>query len=133
MDKHIQILAKTIYGEADHHNLSEMEAIANVVLNRVKLSQKEIHSWWGNTITQVCLKPAQFRCWQPQSEKKQNQPLNDTIYQICHRIAVRAVKGLLKDNTKGGVYYHNINEHPKWAHAGVPCAKIGNLLFYDII
>ena len=132
MNKDIQILAKTIYGEADHHNLSEMEAIANVVLNRERLAQNGINDWWGNTISQICLKPAQFACWQATSDNKEIKSDN-TIYQICHRIAVRAVKGLLQDNTNGGLYYHNIDEHPKWAYAGVPCAKIGRLLFYDII
>ena len=132
MDKDIQILAKTIYGEAKNQNISVMEGVANTVLNRVRLSQNGINTWWGTNIREVCLKPAQFKCWQSKSD---NNEINsdDTIYQICHRIAVRAIKGLLKDNTNGGMYYHNIDEHPKWAYAGVPCAKIGRLLFYDII
>ena len=46
MNKDIQILAKTIFGEANHHNLSEMEAIANVVLNRMRLAQNGINDWW---------------------------------------------------------------------------------------
>lgn len=129
MNKDIQILAQTIYKEASHHNLSEMEAVANVVLNRVKAAQNGINTWWGQNIADVCLKPAQFSCWQHQPDSDKNNP----IYQICHRVAVRAVKGLLKDNTNGGVYYHNINEHPKWAYAGVPSAQVGKFLFYDII
>lgn len=133
MKHDIQILAKTIYGEANHHNLSEMEAIANVIINRVKQSQNGMNVWWGETIAQVCLKPAQFSCWQPNSKIDWLQPLNDAVYQICRRIAVRAIKGLLPDNTKGGVYYHSIHTHPRWAYASVPCAKIGDLLFYDII
>lgn len=133
MDKDIQILAKTIYGEAKNQNISVMEAIANTILNRVRLSQNGINTWWGNNIREVCLKPAQFQCWERPSETPEINSSDDAIYQICHRIAVRAVKGLLKDNTHGGLYYHDINDHPKWAYAGVPCAQIGSLLFYDII
>lgn len=134
MDKDIQILTKTIYGEAKNYNISVMEAIANTVLNRVRLSQTGINTWWGNTIREVCLKPAQFACWNTKETFDWDTFLKtDTVYQICHRIAVRAIKGLLKDNTNGGTCYHTIQTHPKWAYASVPCAQVGPLLFYDII
>ncbi|MBR5130398.1 MAG: cell wall hydrolase [Alphaproteobacteria bacterium] len=134
MDQNIHTLALTIYGETQTANISVMEGIANVVLNRVRLAQNGINEWWGKTIKEVCLKPAQFQCW--------NNPINlnwntliktDPIYQICHRISVRAIKGLLSDNTNGATHYHDINIHPQWAYAGIPCTQISNLLFYDNI
>jgi len=126
MNQDIHTLADTIYHEAGHKNISVMEAIANVVLNRLKHACFGINPWWGKTITEVCLKPAQF------THHPIDNP-NDAVYQICRRIAVRAVKGLLPDNTKGATCYHPITEHPKWAYSAVPCAKIGDLLFYDIV
>lgn len=134
MDEEITLLAKTIYGEARGESLSGMEAVANVVMNRVRHAQKIGSYWWGKTIKEVCLKPFQFSCWNPSDVNAallKKDLSNDTVFQICTRIAIRAVRGLLQDNTKGATHYHTKSINPHWAHAAVPCAQIGNHLFYD--
>ena len=112
MDQDVLIMAKTLFGEARGEGLKGIEAVANVIINRVKHAQQVGSFWWGNTIREVCQKPFQFSCW------------------ICERVARRAIKGLLPDCTKGATHYHHKSIHPKWAHAAVPCAEIGNHLFY---
>ena len=127
-----EILAKTIYGEARGESVAGKEAVANVILNRVKMNL--VHPmWWGKTIEEVCLKHKQFSCWNPddpnykflQSDLSQN-----PVYQICERIARRALAGCLKDNTNGATHYHAFHCHPLWARHIVPCAEIGHHLFY---
>ena len=56
-DRDIDVLARTIYGEARGESISGMEAVASVVLNRVAFSKRRRRYWWGNTITEVCRKP----------------------------------------------------------------------------
>ena len=46
------IFAKTIFGEARGETLAGQEAVASVILNRVKKSQQKGHCWWGNTIVE---------------------------------------------------------------------------------
>lgn len=128
MDKQTEIFAKTLYGEARGEGLKGLEAVASVIINRVKKP-----CWWGRTIQEVCLKPAQFSCWNKDDPNRQvlNSDLSaDPIFDVCKRIAVRAIKGLLPDMTKGSTHYHTLSVHPKWASALVPNAQIGNHLFY---
>ena len=128
MDTETEILAKTLYGEARGEGISGLEAVANVILNRVKHP-----CWWGKNIREVCLKPMQFSCWNiddPNRKKLMADLSDDPIFDVCRRIAVRAIRGLLKDTTKGSTHYHALKSHPKWANALVPNAQIGNHIFY---
>jgi len=128
-----EIFAKTLYGEARGESVSGIEAVANVILNRVKYALQKGSYWWGNSIIEVCKKPFQFSCW---NEQDVNAPLlekdlrDDPIYQICYRIAKRAIAGCLTDNTHGATHYHTLRCNPAWARCAVPCAQIGNHLFY---
>ncbi|MBP5344140.1 MAG: cell wall hydrolase [Alphaproteobacteria bacterium] len=130
-----ETMAKTLYGEARGESVAGIEAVANVILNRVKFAIQKGSHWWGNSIIEVCKKPFQFSCWNKQDA---NAPLleqdlsQDSVYKICYRIAKRAIAGCLKDNTHGATHYHALCCNPKWAHSAVPCAQIGNHLFYAI-
>ena len=131
MDTDTEIFAKTLYGEARGEGLRGIEAVANVVINRVKHP-----CWWGKSIREVCLKPHQFSCWNvddPNREKLQADLSCDPIFDVCRRVAVRAIKGLLPDSTRGSTHYHTLAVHPRWAAALVPNAQIGNHLFYTCL
>lgn len=130
------ILARTIWGEARGENLSGKEAIANVVINRLKIAQKHADAyWWGNSIDTICLKPEQFSCW---NESDPNyRPLiavgaDDPNFAVCLRIARRAVQNTLNDNTSGADHYHTENAAPKWSLDRTPVAVIGHHLFYKL-
>ncbi len=136
MNEETEILAKTLYGEARSEGLSGIEAVANVVMNRVRHAQKAGGFWWGRSIKEVCLKPFQFSCWNPKDPNYSilNKDLsNDSLFDVCCRVAVRAIKGLLQDNTKGATHYHTLNVNPSWASKLTPCAQIGQHLFYDCV
>ena len=128
MTSDTEIMAKTVYGEARGEGLPGMEAVAAVIINRAKNP-----GWWGRTISEICLKPMQFSCWNPNdpNREKLNGDLSaDPIFQVCLRIVRRALSGVLPDPTKGSTHYHALNLNPKWATALVPNVQIGHHLFY---
>jgi N-acetylmuramoyl-L-alanine amidase len=87
----IDILARTIYGEARGEKIGGMEAVASVVINRVKRAEKKNgRYWWGNSVRDVCLKKWQFSCWNvndPNRKKIRITSSKNRTFQSCHRIA----------------------------------------------
>lgn len=129
------ILARTIWGEARGETLQGKEAVANVIINRLKISRARGKFWWGNTLEEVCQKPFQFSCWNeddPNYTKILAVTEDDPQFAICLRIARRALNGVLTDHTNGADHYHADHVTPKWAHSRVPAAVIGNHIFYQL-
>jgi|AGTN01.2.fsa_nt_gi Cell wall hydrolyses involved in spore germination len=123
------ILARTLYGEARGESVRGIEAVAAVVMNRVRRG-----GWWGNTVETVCRKRWQFSCWNeadPNRAKLERVDENDRVFRICVRIARRAIAGSLDDPTGGATHYHTRAVMPAWARSLVPCAEIGAHLFYN--
>ena len=124
-----EIMALTLYGEVGNDGLPVQEALASLIMNRVKYAHTHHQIWWGTTPEQVCLCPFQFACWQRQEDwlsAAQKTPL----YQSCLRISARAIGGVLRDNTHGATLYHDKDEDAAWALSLVPVAQVGRLLFY---
>lgn len=130
MNHDIDILARTIYGEARGEIDDGKRAIGLVVLNRYR-SKK----WYsGNTIAEVCQKPWQFSCW---NKKDPNcakiTTANESVLKPYWDLAERLVNGEYADITNGATHYHAKNCHPAWAKGKLPCAIIGNHLFFNNI
>lgn len=125
----VEILARTIYGEARGEPILGKEAVASVILNRIKRAQKAGGKyWWGATIKMVCLKPWQFSCWNRKDvnrEKILSVTKNNRNFQICLRIARKAIAGQLKDRTEGATHYHATAVAPIWARGRMYAAEIG--------
>lgn len=135
-DKDIDALARTIYGEARGETVSGMEAVAAVIINRLRFSRRRGRYWWGNTVNEICRSPMQFSCWNagdPNLRVISRVAETDLIFCICKRIARRAVGGLLEDPTRGATHYHTKNVAPSWARGKIPCAEIGRHFFYNDI
>lgn len=131
----INILALTEWKEGRGEPVRGLEGIAAVVMNRVKVAKKSGRRfWWGNTVTEVCLSPKQFSCWNPGDLNESLTPEpDDAIFDICKRIARAAVRGALLDPTKGATHYHATWTSPFWAQGKEPCVRIGGHLFYNDI
>jgi spore germination cell wall hydrolase CwlJ-like protein len=132
----VDVLARTIWGEARGEGLSGMEAVASVVLNRVAVAQSRGGYWWGNDIISVCQKPYQFSCWNRSDPNYRM--LLDTTEKNIHfatslRIARRAVAGVLPDATDGATHYHERSISPSWAEGQTPVAVINHHIFYKLI
>ena len=135
-DMEVDVLARTLWGEARGEGTAGMEAVASVVLNRVRVAQNRGKFWWGNNIIQVCQKPYQFSCWNrsdPNFRKLQAVDEADLYFATALRIARRAVIGKLEDATGGATHYHASGVAPYWDKSEKPTAVIGNHIFYYLV
>jgi N-acetylmuramoyl-L-alanine amidase len=129
----IDVLARTIWGEARGESRRGKEAVAAVVLNRLKRGPARRY---GGTIEEVCQRKAQFSCWNenaPNRLKLIGVEINAVAFRECVEIAERAVSGLLNDPTGGATHYHTINVSPNWSQGETPCARIGSHVFFNDI
>lgn len=137
----VDILARTIYGEARSEGKEGMEAVACVIMNRYKAEK-----WFTGycvkegqkipSIAQTCLKKFQFSCWNkndPNLAKIKKVDLSDAVFRQCYEIAKAATNGTLADFTNGATYYHTRQIKPVWALKHTPCYVVKNHLFYNDI
>lgn len=131
----IDILARTIYGEARGETDLGKMAVASVILNRYKAKK-----WFsGSTIAETCQfcvkgsKFHQFSCWNesdPNFKKLISVTNEDAQFSKCLEIAKKYISGELKDVVCGACHYHTVNVLPKWAKNKKADFLIGNHLFY---
>jgi len=129
----IDTLARTLWGEARGEPRLGKEAVAAVVLNRVRRGPPER---FGATITEVCRKPQQFSCWNaddPNRDRLERVDRSDPAFVECIEIAEQAVDGILEDPTVGSDHYHTIDVSPDWARGKMPVKTIGRHRFYNNI
>lgn len=130
MNKDIDILARTIYGEARGETKAGQIAVGLVIINRYK-SRK----WFaGRTIADTCLKPWQFSCWNANDPNcGKIRQLNDSILGPYWKLAEQLINNEYQDVTNGATHYHTKKIKPAWANGKLPCAIIGNHVFYKDI
>lgn len=132
----VDVLARTLWGEARGEGATGMEAVASVILNRVEVARSKGGFWWGNNIIQVCQKPYQFSCWNkndPNFKKLTSVTSDDMHFATALRIARRSLLGFVKDSTYGATHYHTFNILPHWAKGQKPTTRIGRHIFYTLI
>jgi hypothetical protein len=127
----IDVLARTLWGEARGEPARGKHGVANVILNRVA---KRKPKRFGATVEEVCRKPLQFSCWNandPNLPKLKSVTDSDARFRECLEIARIAVNGALVDNTVGSDHYHTIQISPAWAAGLAPAVTIENHHFYN--
>lgn len=132
----LQILAKTVWGEARGEGVAGMEAVASVVLNRLKVGYRG-----QTTATGVCLQPSQFSCWDANDPNRilltgiDKHPDND--FKAALGVASRALSGQIADPTRGSKHYVSTSlpqsMRPTWLREKRPCIVIGRHEFYNDI
>lgn len=131
----IDILARTIWGEARGEGCEGMQAVACVILNRLKVSESKNGYWWGDSIIDICQHPYQFSVWNkddPNLEKMTKVSDNDTAFSSAKQIARRAIYGTFEDITCGATHYHAAGITPIWSHKEKPVETIGQHIFYRL-
>lgn len=126
LDDPITCLARSIYWEAKGRDTLEMEAVANVVMNRLG------HDGFPDTVCAVVkqgseTKSCQFSWW---CDGKADQVKEDAEYTLAKDIAGKALNRQLPDRTDGALYFHDRNVHPSWAREYRKTAAVGKFLFY---
>jgi N-acetylmuramoyl-L-alanine amidase len=129
----LDILARTIWGEARNQPWEGQLAVGSVVLNRVRRG-----GWWGATIAEVCHKPYQFSCYlasDPNAVLVARVSLaSDAAFRQCLAAAAAVVSGLVPDPTQGATHYHTKSlPTPRWAEGRTPTISIGAHRFYKDI
>lgn len=136
-DRAADVLARTIYGEARGESVRGKEAVAAVIMNRVRRARSAGGTyWWGGTVEEVCRRPWQFSCWNagdPNRPRIDGVGPGNRVFQTCRRIARRALAGTLADPTDGATHYHAKSVSPPWARGKSPSAEIGGHVFYSNI
>lgn len=115
----LDIMARTVYGEADGNNHHDAVAIAWVIRNRYEYRRRA----WGKSIAEVCKKPWQFSCWHDHDDfhRRNNQRIlnvtqTDAWFRECIYICRKVLEGESADPTfRSTHYYANWVPAPKWA------------------
>lgn len=133
----IDVMARTLWGEARSEGPSGMRAVAHVILNRIEIARRHGGKyWWGHDIITVCQRPYQFSCWNPADPNRPKlMAVDDTDihFATALRIARRAVIGKLgEDITYGADHYHTVDITPFWVKGRKPVTVIGRHKFYKL-
>jgi spore germination cell wall hydrolase CwlJ-like protein len=122
----ITCLSRTIYWEAKGEGTAGMEAVANVVMNRLG---KE---GFPNTICEVVMQGSeegvcQFSWW---CDGRSDDAEEEKSYMIAKEIARKALNRQLKDRTGGALYFHHRNVSPAWSTEYIMTVEVGDHIFY---
>ncbi|MEJ5059097.1 MULTISPECIES: cell wall hydrolase [unclassified Pseudomonas] len=126
LDDAITCLARSIYWEAKGKDSADMEAVANVVMNRLG------HKGFPDTVCAVVKqgsesKSCQFSWW---CDGKADSVQEEVPYSMAKEIARKALNKQLPDRTKGALYFHDRTVNPDWAKEYTNTANIGLFKFY---
>ncbi|WP_213881684.1 cell wall hydrolase [Pseudomonas sp. dw_358] len=130
----LDILARTLWGEARGAGLPGMIAVAWVVRNRVFDGIAD--SWWGEGWAGVCQAPYQFSCWNRDDPNypwvSGAQPILPTELAQAQTAARRVMDASVADPTHGATHYYSLAlpHRPGWAADAMETACIGRQLFF---
>lgn len=142
-EQDVDVLARTLYGEARGEGVAGMEAVACVIRNRVNIDIGDDFrpDWWGEGYAGVCQRPWQFSCWNqndPNREKLLALDDNSAGFRTCIDIAYRCVRGMFPDVTRGSDHYctrafrTSQRGTSHWAAVATIRAHIGNHVFFKL-
>ncbi len=127
----ITCLARTIYWEARSSNAADMQAIANVVMNRLG------HEGFPSTICGIVKQgqeqhTCQFSWW---CDGKPDSAQEEEPYAAAKEMARKALNHELTDLTGGALYFHDNKSAPApaWSKKYIRTATIAHHVFYKPI
>ena len=126
----LDVMARTIWGEARGEPLEGKVAVAWVIKNRA-----DHPGWWGHGVANVCRQPWQFSCWNaddPNRAKLIGVTARDEMFRESLMAAAGVLSGNLPDPTGGANHYHARGIAPNWAAGEVPTVRLRHHLFYKI-
>lgn len=126
LDDAITCLARSIYWEAKGQEVEEMEAVANVVMNRLQTEE------FPRSVCEVVKQGSeagncQFSWW---CDGRPDSVQEETSYTQAKEVARRALNGQLKDRTQGALFFHDRSVSPSWATTFKRTHAAGDFLFY---
>jgi len=128
----VDVLTRTVYGEAREESEDGQAAVAWVIRNRAAKGR----AYMGKTIKEVCLKPKQFSCWDSDDHNRElllTLDTNGALYKNIRKVVEQVLNETRADNTQGSLHYHASRIKPSWTKGKNPVVTIGNHLFYNNI
>lgn len=123
----LDILSRTLYGEAEANNERDAISIANVICNRTEFKN------WPNSISAVCLQPYQFSCWNANDPNRQRiMDASGEWFEKCKQIAAKEIQerasGISNDPTFRSTHYYEtgVKKKPAWAKGKQPVAFVNH-------
>lgn len=128
----INIVAATLTGEARGEGEKGMQAVLNVLMNRLKYANESDL----NKLKDVALAKKQFSIWNnlKTDEKKAafvNQMRKTPQWSIAMKLINEAKTGKLRDITGNATFYHTNKVEPQWGDVFTKTNVIGNHIFYN--
>lgn len=127
-DTTIDIVARTVYGEARNQDRTGQKAVAHVIFNRAA------KNYAGGLVAAVCLAPKQFSCWNngdPNRKLIMGVGPDNKDFRQC-MISVLEAMGE-PDFTFDSTHYHTAAVSPAWSRDKKPCYVHGDHLFFNDI
>lgn len=124
----LRCLALNIYFEARSEPESGQQAVAHVVMNRVKHARYpdsvcKVVQQGGEKVRHRC----QFSWW---CDGRSDEPVNRSAWKQSLRLAWKVYFGMLDDSTDGALWYHATYVKPYWSELLLKGDKIGQHVFY---
>lgn len=134
----VDVLARTIWGEARGEGRAGQLAVGWSIRNRVEM---DLHGdgkpdWWGEGYIGVCQARWQFSCW---NRNDPNYPylsgarqIPGAQYTLARECAIAVMEGREPDPTAGATHYYatTMPKPPAWAASATRTCKIGRHIFY---
>ncbi|UVM58009.1 cell wall hydrolase [Pseudomonas sp. B21-012] len=126
LDDAITCLARSIYWESKGGESADMEAVANVVMNRVG------HAGFPDSVCGVVKQGSetgacQFSWW---CDGRSDAVQEEVRYTLAKEIARKALNKQLPDRTGGALYFHDRHVRPDWSKTFARTAETSEFLFY---
>lgn len=128
-DRDLDVVARTVWGEARGESDKGVIAVAWVIRNR------ERDGRWPNTPLEVCTQPLQFSVWNTRDHNR-SRLLSVTAEDKSYLRVLSLVTGVYgdihSDPTGGANHYHSTSIRPSWADPNKRTAQIGGHIFYKL-
>ena len=124
----LDVLARTVFGEARGQEFKGQLAVAWVVRNRVARGKR-----FSPTIAGVCLAALQFSCWNrndPSFMRLMTVSVPDPAFVTALAAAGMVLTDQAPDPTMGADHYHATYVTPTWAKEMRKTVQIGAHIFY---
>jgi len=126
----LDIVTRTVWGEARGESHEGRKAVVHVVINR---TERRIGDS-DHSPAATCVRLWQFSAWlekDPNRRKMLFLQTYDGDYLACFHSVLEAI--FEPDFTLGATHYHTRDIRPRWARGKTPCYKHGRHLFYNNI
>ena len=151
----LDILSRTVYGEARGESDLGKLAVAYVACNRAEIAARHVaahgkpHPLYGDgSVASACqvhhtmhrpdgrdVEVYQFSCWNEHDPNRViilSLDLTSEEAQPCVRMAKAALQKTAPDPSNQATHYHTANTAPYWAVGETPCAEVGDHVFYRL-